>query len=187
MSLSLQEQLLKAGLGDKKKAQKINKEKRKQSRIARTQKKTIADDTRLSVEKQLAEKRAKDQALNQANKEAAEKKAIAHQIKQLVSLNSIICKDGDITFNFTDGSTIKRLMVNEEIQQNLQNGKLAVARHEDSYAVIPMKAAEKILERDENDTIVYRAEENNNNQASQTSSEEEDWYADYQVPDDLMW
>lgn len=185
MSLSLQEQLLKAGLGDKKKAQKINKEKRKQSKIARTQKKIVADETRESVEKQLAEKKAKDQALNQANKAAAEKKAIEYQIKQLVSMNQIQRTKGEIVFNFTDGTKIKRLLINEQTQQNIQNRKIAVARLDEGFVLVSMKVAEKILERDENDTIVYRAEKDGNNET--TNSEEEDWYADYEVPDDMMW
>ncbi|MCY7293829.1 DUF2058 domain-containing protein [Alteromonas sp. a30] len=183
MSLSLQEQLLKAGLGDKKKAQKINKDKRKKNKIARTQKKVVVDEAKLSVEKQLAEKKERDRALSLSAKEEAEKKAIVYQIKQLVTMNQIEDFQGEITFNFTDGSKIKRLQVSEKIQSMLQRGKLAIAKEGDGYAIIPMQAAEKILERDENNTVVY-TEHSNKNEAA---TEEDDWYADFKVPDDLMW
>lgn len=186
MSLSLQEQLLKAGLSDKKQAQKINKDKRKKNKVARTQKKVVVDEAKLNVEQQLAEKKAKDQALSAAAKEEAEKKAIVYQIKQLVSMNKIKDIQGENTFNFTDGSIIKRIMVSNRIQSLLQAGKLAIAKEGEEYAVIPMVAAEKILERDVNDTVVYSADNSNNNEAN-TDSEDDDWYADFQVPDDLMW
>lgn len=185
MSLSLQEQLLKAGLADKKKAQKINKDKRKQSKIARTQKKVVANEAKESVEQKLAEKKAKDQALNQATKAEAERKAIAYQIKQLVAMNQVENVQGELVFNFTDGATIKRLLIKEQTQKHLQNGKLAIARLDETYIIVPMQVAEKVLERDESDTIVYRAENSNNNESN--ASEDDDWYGDYQVPDDLMW
>ena len=183
MSLSLQEQLLKAGLGDKKQAQKINQDKRKKNKVARTQKKVVLDESKVNVEKQLAEKKAKDKALSLSAKEAAEKKAVVFQIKQLVSMNKLTDFQGDISFNFTDGNVIKRLLVSAKVQALLQRGKLAIAKEEDGYAIIPMQAAEKILERDENNTVVYTEHSNNND----VTAEEDDWYADFKVPDDLMW
>ena len=58
----MQEQLLKAGLIDAKKAKTVEKEKRKQTKVARKSKEGIVDEARISAEKALADKaqRARD-------------------------------------------------------------------------------------------------------------------------------
>lgn len=186
MASSLQDQLLKAGLADKKQAKKIKQTKRKQDKIARTQKKVFENQAKTAVAQQLVEKKKRDQALNEEQKHEAEKKAIVHQIKQLITMNLLEKWQGDLAFNFTDGNKIKRLMVAPTVQQHLQRGKYAITRLDDDYAIVPMGVAMKILERDESGIVVYQAEDNDNNQNPATS-EEDDWYADFEVPDDLMW
>lgn len=184
MSLSLQEQLMKAGLADKKKSQQINKEKRKKAKIKRTQKREEVDETKLAVEQQLEEKKNKDRQLNKQSKEAAEKKAIAYQILQIIELNKLDIKNGDIAFNFTHNNVIKRIYIDTKTQTNIQAGRLAVVKYKEGFEVIPMPAAEKIAQRDES-IVVYVSENKNNNDTATT--EEDDWYADFEVPDDLMW
>lgn len=184
MALSLQEQLLKAGLADKKKSQQIKQEKRKKDKIKRTQKRVDVDETKLSVEQQIEEKKARDRALNQKAKEEAERKAIAYQILQIIQLNKIDIKNGDISFNFTHDNIIKRVHVDARTQQALHDGKLAIVSYQDGYEIIPMPAAEKIAQRDA-DTVVYVSD--NDAQQNASTSDEDDWYADFKVPDDLMW
>jgi len=69
--------------------------------------------------------------------------------------------------------------VNSKQQDALSRGQLAIAKLEDSYYLIPAPVAAKIAQRDTN-TVISHAE---NTQLST----EEDPYADYQIPDDLMW
>jgi hypothetical protein len=91
--------------------------------------------------------------------------------------------DGELAYNFTAGKKIKKIYVNQDIQDRLSRGKLAIASPEQdnkSFVVIPLGAAEKILQRDQ-DCYIYIAE----NQSQEV--EEDDPYADYQIPDDLMW
>ena len=61
-------------------------------------------------------------------------------------------------------------------------GRIAIARLKNEYYLIPAEAATKILERDEGSIVLL-------NDAKQDDSEaiEDDPYADYQIPDDLMW
>ena len=186
MASSLQDQLLKTGLADKKQAKKIKQNKRKQEKIARTQKKVIENTTKTTVANQLEQKKLRDLALNQEQKLNADKKAIAHQIKQLITMNLVENWQGELAFNFTDGNKIKRLLVTPLVQQHLQRGHCAIIRLEDGYAIVPMGVALKILERDESGIVVYQANDNDNNQTPATP-DDDDWYGDFEVPDDLMW
>ncbi|HHH1718861.1 TPA: DUF2058 family protein, partial [Yersinia enterocolitica] len=71
-------------------------------------------------------------------------------------------------------------------QAQLISGRLAIARvvadnnGESEYAIIPASVADKITQRDA-DSIVL------NSALSQEEQDEEDPYADFKVPDDLMW
>lgn len=71
-------------------------------------------------------------------------------------------------------------------QTQLINGRLAIARlvinnsGECEYAIIPASVADKIAQRDADSIVV-------NSALSQEEQEEDDPYADFKVPDDLMW
>lgn len=101
-------------------------------------------------------------------------------------MNRIDISKGDIGFNFTDNNLIKKLYVDKLTQSQLINGRLAIARlvvdgsSEAGYAIIPASVADKIAQRDA-DSIVL------NSALSQEEQDEEDPYADFKVPDDLMW
>lgn len=182
MAGSLQEQLLRAGLTDKKKSQKIKQEKRKQAKIQRTQKRLDPNLTKESVQQAQAAKKARDLKLNLTAVELAEKKAVAHQIRQIIAMNKVHAKGGEIPFNFTHNDKIKRLYVTEKIQKNLQNGNLVIATEGDGYAIISTRAGDKISQRDDA-LVVYKA----NAVDAPAPSEEDNWYAEFKVPDDLMW
>lgn len=170
--LTLQEQMLKAGLIDKKKLKKAGKTSKK----SRTQ----AKEAKAAVEANRTAQLAQDQELNRQKQAEAEKKAIASQVKQLVEMNKIDCKDGEIGYNFTDGTLVKKVYVDKSIQDQLVSGRLAIARYLDSYAIVPGVVADKISQRDEATIIV-------NNTATEQEMDEDDPYADFKIPDDLMW
>lgn len=183
MSLSLQEQLLKAGLADKKKATSIKNEKRKKDKLKRKNKIVEADTTKESVQNAQAAKKEKDQALNKEKKLAEQKKAEAAQIVQLIDMNKQLIKDGNQVFKFTDDNKIKQLYVNEQQSDHLKEGKLAVVSFNNGYELVPVPVADKIAERDER-VILYRADKV---ETTESDNDPEDWYADYQIPDDLTW
>lgn len=181
---SLQEQLLKAGLGDKKKAKQINQEKRKKAKIKRKNKMETPDEVKASVAQTLAEKKERDRALNAEQKKQAEEKAIQAQIQQMISMNQMEQIKGNVEFKFTDDTKIKSLMVSTAIKDKLMQNKLAVARSLSGYAIIPIQVADKIAERDES-WVLYRADRYD--EVETGTQEEEDWYAEYEIPDDLTW
>lgn len=170
--LTLQEQMLKAGLIDKKKLKKAGKTSKK----SRTQ----AKEAKAAVEANRTAQLAQDQELNRQKQAEADKKAIASQVKQLVEMNKIDSKDGEIGYNFTDGTLVKKLYVNKTTQDQLVSGRLAIARYLDSYAIVPGVVADKISQRDEETIIV-------NNTTTDQDIDEDDPYADFKIPDDLMW
>ncbi len=177
--MSLQDQLLKAGLVDAKKASKIKKSKHQQAKQKQKNKVEPVDEARLAAQKAQAEKAERDRQLNLERKQEAERKAVAAQIRQLVEMNRQNA-EGEIAYNFTDEGAIKRLYIDEEQQKQLGNGRLCIIKLDEAYEIIPTAVADKIHQRDESVTIL-------SNQPTETPDEEDDYYADFKVPDDLMW
>ncbi|BFM09936.1 DUF2058 family protein [Simiduia litorea] len=176
---SLQDQLLKAGLIDGKKAKQIGKDKRKQNKVAKKSSQPQLDETKLAVEQARAEKVAKDRELNAERNALAEQKAIAAQIKQLIATNKQPKGGGDIAYNFTFDKKIKKIYVSADVQAHLIAGRLVIAGLDDKFELVPRVIAEKITER--NPAMIIQA-------PVQTQPDlEDDPYADYQIPDDLMW
>lgn len=176
---SLLDQLQKAGLVDEKKAKKVSKEKRKTAKVQRKSNETAVDETKQQAQKAREEKAERDRQLNAARKAEAEKKAIAAQIKQLIEMNRQPKERGDIAYNFTDGDKIKKMNVSATVHRRISNGLLAIARLNDTYELVPAPVAERIIQRDASYIVALNAK--------QETPEDDDPYADYQIPDDLMW
>ena len=177
--MSLQDQLLKAGLIDEKKANKFKKTKLKQTKQKQKNKIETTDEAKLAAQQAQAEKVERDRQLNQQRKAEAERKAVAAQVRQLVEMNRQPRDDGDIDYSFTDGTLIKRIAVTGTQLKQLSNGRLCIVKLDNEYELIPTLVAEKIQQRDEHTQILSNP--------STEAPEEDDPYADYQVPDDLMW
>ncbi|MCZ4292926.1 DUF2058 domain-containing protein [Vibrio sinaloensis] len=170
--LTLQEQMLKAGLVNEKKLKKAKKGSKK-SRVQ-------AREVKAAVEENKRQQQERDKALSNEQKEQRLSKEIQAQIKQLIEMNKIDLKDGDIKYNFTDGTLVKSVYVESLVRDQLAKGILSIARSEESYVVIPSSVAKKIALRDESVIIEQNA-------PAEDLPAEDDPYADFVVPDDLMW
>ncbi|MDH3979119.1 MAG: DUF2058 domain-containing protein [Gammaproteobacteria bacterium] len=179
MANSFGDQFLKAGLVSKTQLNKANKSKHKQQKQKNKQKIEVVDEAAVAARQAAAEKVARDRELNRQKKEEDERKAVRAQVRQLVELNRLPRDDGETGYNFQDGKAIKKIFVSEEVHERLGRGLLAIVRFDDGYEVIPSVVAEKIKLRDESCIV--------SNAVTQLESGEDDPYADYQVPDDLMW
>ena len=179
---SLQDQLLKAGLVDKKKANKLKAEKLQKKQKIKTGKAVAEDDSakQEALKKQREEKIEKDKALNRAKQEAMALKAVQAQIRQMIELNRLTNKEGDIAYNFKDEKKVKKLYVSEGIHKDLSIGRLAIVKLEQSYEIVPEQVAAKIAQRDESFILVC-----NDRQAEEV--DEDDPYADFKITDDLRW
>ena len=181
--VSLQEQMLKAGLVNKDKAKRVKKDKQKQAKSARKNKEQSVDEIRLTVEQEQAKRIERDRELNQKKHEEAQSKAIESQIRQLIEMNQVDRGEGDIAYRFVHEKKVKNIYVTEAIKDQLTLGRLAIVilpGSRESYQVVPAGVANKIGQRDESFIIQI-----NDKPASQST--DEDPYAEYEVPDDLMW
>lgn len=178
---SLQDQLLKAGLVDSKKAKQVSKDKRKQQKVQKKSKTSVESEAKVAAAQAKAEKQQRDRELNEQRKVEADAKAIAAQVKQLIQTNSVAKGSGDnlLGYNFSDGKQIKKIYVDGRIQGQLERGQLAIVKLDDDYQLVPAPVADKISERDAQCVVSQQ-------QATQVD-DEDDPYADYQIPDDLMW
>jgi uncharacterized protein YaiL (DUF2058 family) len=176
---SLQDQLLQAGIVDKKKAKQIKQEQRKEAKVRQKGQVEVNEDKEQARRAQL-EKAERDRQLNKQQVDKAEQRAIQAQVIQLIKMNRIDRGKGDIAYQFTDGSKIKKIYVTAQLQGDLVKGRLAIARLEGAYELLPAVAAEKIMQRDQQVIVML-------NKGATVEVDEDDPYADYQIPDDLMW
>lgn len=174
MGNSLRDQLLKAGLVNTKQV----KQSQHQQRKAKGPKVDPAQQA--AAQQAQAAKAERDRDLNRKRQEEAERKALAAQIKQIVEANRIDKGEGDIPYNFVDGSKVKRIYVTKPLHEQLVRGALCIVKQGGRYELLPLEAAEKVRERDAARVIAAQAE-------APTAPEENDPYAAFQVPDDLIW
>ncbi|MGL5698506.1 MAG: DUF2058 domain-containing protein [Kluyvera sp.] len=176
--LTLQEQMLKAGLVTSKKVAKVQRTAKKSRVQAREAREAVEENKKAQLER--------DKLLNEQQKQATLSKEYKAQVKQLIEMNRINISKGDIGFNFTDNNLIKKIYVDKTTQAQLISGRLAIARllvdgnSEGEYAIIPASVADKIAQRDASSIVL-------NSALSQEEQDEDDPYADFKVPDDLMW
>jgi len=178
-NLSLQDQLLKAGLTNETKAKQVRAEKRKQTKKQQKNKVEVVNEAKQQLQDTKDKQLEKDRLLNHKRNEEADKKQIINQIFQLIDLNKIAQEEEGIAYNFTDQNKVKIIYISDEVRQQIISGRLAIVKAKTSYEVVPVAVAKKIMQRDENVIIVLFTEN--------TDTVEEDDYQGYEIPDDLMW
>ena len=170
-----------AGLVDQKKAKSIKQEQRKKNKQQQKQAKgtQAVDEQKERLEQERLAKAERDRELNRQRQAQAEEKAIAAQIKQLIESNKITPEQDDVGYQFVDDKKIRKIYVSNQIVEQLSRGQLSIARLEETYYLIPNGVAEKIAQRNASYVVPIKVEEE--------QLDENDPYADYKIPDDLMW
>lgn len=197
---SLQQQLLKAGIADKKKLKKVAAEKRREKAALRDEQAAdqkgkkknkraqIVTPAQAAAAKAQAEKVARDRTLNEQKNVAAAAKALRAQIVQLVSVNEV-ARDGkqaDVAYRFTHSGSnkVESIYVSAVQQEQLSKGHLAIVQLADQFSLVPAVVAEKIATRD---ATVVVSQHTKPASGSATGVAEDDPYADFQIPDDFDW
>lgn len=180
---SLQDQLLKAGLADKSKAKQARADKRKKQKLKNKGSAVEQDENKLAAQQAAEAKKQRDLELNQQRQAELEKKAVVAQIRQLITVNQQPKGKGDTVLNFTDENVVKRMYVSDAVHKLVVDARLAVVKLDEDYLLIPTPVADKIAERDAK-MVIYRADLREENKEK---SAEDDWYAEYEIPDDLTW
>ena len=177
---SFQDQLLKAGVVDAKKVRKAKQDQHKAQKRHKQKESVVTNESKVAAAKAQAEKVAHDRKLNEERQAAAKAKAIQAQIKQLIDLNKLPKSDAEdaVGYNFSHGKKIKKVHVSPQIRDQLVSGMLAIVQLGEGYELVPMAIADKIEQRDRA-AVVHRQETN--------SDADDDFYADHEIPDDLMW
>ena len=179
MTGSLQDQLLNMGVASKKQAKNARTQKQQQKKSRKSgQLKGGPSEAQAGAQQALTKKLEKDRALNKEREKLRHDRAIQAQIKQLIESNSVLpAKDADVPYHFTHEQKVKKIYVTAELQERLSWGQLSIAVDGGSYRIIPTKVAERIAEITPDAVITAAHKEN----------DLDDAYADYQIPDDLMW
>jgi len=180
---SLADQLLNMGVVDKKKAKKSQHQKRQtvnQNRKAvKSGKEVQGDGMQQQLDQAARDKQQRDLELNNQRDEQQAQKALIAEVRQIIQQHTItVPKDAELAYNFTHNNKIKKLYITESQQKELTQGYLAIAVVDKDYALIPDKIAHRIDSRLPELVIRSQAEQ---------ATDANDPYADYQIPDDLMW
>lgn len=182
MNNPFQEQFLKAGIASKQQVNKVNQQKQKRSKQNRANKKTIKPDENALIAQQKAKEKAdKDRELNQKKQLQAKNKAISIEIDKLVTDNKLKREQDkcETPYHFQHRNKINKIYINDEMKTKIVSGKLGIARIEGRYEIIPESTAKKIQQRNEKRVILLDPTEKD-----ESISEE---YAEFEIPDDLMW
>ena len=181
---SLQDQLLKAGLTTKQKTRQANADKRKKNKQQRSgvqHDATLQEKIKQDLTASKKEKADKDAALNAEKQQQLLAKEQHLRIKQILEHHQLTNVAGDVEYNYTFGSKIKKLALDAKTHKALVNGRLALCGLEDKTYLVTFETAEKLAELDEHIILVQ------NEKIQSDVVDDEDPYADYQIPDDLMW
>ncbi|SDS08074.1 hypothetical protein SAMN05216198_1130 [Halopseudomonas litoralis] len=173
---SLQAQLLKSGLVDEKKLKQAQRAKKKAAKNTPDK----VHDTAAAVEKARNEKAERDRQLNLQRQEEAARRDREAQAKQLIAQAKLDRSGGETAYQFVAKNKVKKIYVTEEQFDKLSRGTLGIVRLSGHFEVIPLDVAEKVAERAPHWPVVIARVE-----AEQPA--EDDPYADFKVPDDLMW
>ena len=142
------------------------------------------DEARFAAEREAADVREAEESERKKDEEEAKRKAIAAQIIQLIESNRVEDRDGEIVYNFTDANVVKRIFVSERCHKHLRSGHLCIAKLGEGYELVPKPVAEKIKQRDTHCIIIN---DHSTGDSLDHGQDTDDPYADYKIPDNLIW
>lgn len=177
----LQEQLLKAGLVKKSKLAEVARE---QNKARHAKGPAAPSEIQREAERARAEKAERDRALESERKAQARHAELRAQARQIVG-DRKVPRSGEIEYRFTVDGAIRTVLVNDDLKKKLATGALVIARVDDRYELLPRVAADKVRERDAGMIVLDHGQGTDATAAS--TSEDDDYYAQFKVPDDLMW
>lgn len=166
---SLSDQLLKAGLVTKEQVEKAaEKPKKHKPKVNKNNKKTNQKPKAKKENSDLAqfynqraslERNEKQEAIKKKQEAARIKKETNNKINKLIKDNLLNVDEAEIRYNFVVGTTIKYLFVNEEQQQKLADGELAITFLGGKRALIPTTIAKEISTLNPNKILIIASPE----------------------------
>jgi uncharacterized protein len=151
MGNPLQDQLLKAGLANKKQLKKAEHEKR----ISRKQNQENSPAPCSKVQEEQAAREMRTRELNRQRVEENRLREQKAQVKQLIETNRLPLDGRGDPYHFVEQNKIKRIFVSKELADQLSRGQLAIAKLGGSYEVVPARVAHQIASRDKEALLVF--------------------------------
>ena len=178
----LQEQLIKAGLAKKSKAAEVARE---QNKTREAKGPSGPSEIQRETERVRADKVERDRALAAESKAKARITELRAQARQIIR-DKKLPRSGESEYRFNADGAIRTVLVNEDLRKKLSSGALVVARIDQSYELLPRAAADKVRERDPGLIVLDHGHQASSEPAT-ASAEEDAYYAQFKVPDDLVW
>lgn len=178
----LQEQLLKAGLVKKSKLAEVARE---QNKARHSKGPAVPNEIQLEAERSRAEKVERDRALAAEAKAQARVAELRAQARQIIE-DRKVPRSGESEYRFSVDGAIRTLLVNDDLRRKLSCGVLVIVRVGERFELLPRVAADKVRERDAA-MIVLDHGQSASSEPSATTSEDDAYYAQFKVPDDLIW
>jgi len=179
---SLQEQLMNSGLVNKQKAKQAQTEKRRQAKQKKKKGAVVVSELQKAVQEKTELQRQKDLADNHETQQQLAIRAAHGKLIQMIAQHCEKDYQGELDYHFTYQNKVKRIAVTPSIQQGLIKGSFAICVLNEEFYLINKEAAEKLRAIDESVLVALHDQTNNSDQ-----TEEDDPYAEFAIPDDLMW
>lgn len=179
---SLQEQLMNSGLVNKQKAKQAQTEKRRQAKQKKKKGTVVVSDVQKAVQEKTELQRQKDLADNQETQQQLAIRAAHGKLIQMIAQHCEKDYQGELDYHFTYENKVKRIAVTPSIQQGLIKGSFAICVLNEEFYLINKEAAEKLRAIDESVLVALHDQTDNS-----TENEADDPYAEFTIPDDLMW
>lgn len=178
---SLQDQLMKSGLINKQKAKQAQTEKRRKAKQKKKKGSVEVSDVQISINQQKEIQKQQDLEKNHQTQAELALRAAHGKLIQMIAQHCEKSYQGEIDYHFTYNGKVKRIAINEATQQRLINGQLAICVLNNEFYLINKEAAEKLTQIDSSVLVALHEK------VEISEMQEDDPYAEFAIPDDLIW
>jgi uncharacterized protein len=112
-----------------------------------------------------------------------QQRALRDKVHAMIADSTEVREGGETPYHFVKGSRVKRIYVTEPQRDRLASNELAVAAMKGKHFLIPMTVANEVKALIPGYFIAMGSVDATSTDAASIDDE----YADFQVPDDLMW
>jgi len=179
---SLQDQLMNSGLVNKQKAKQAQTDKRRQAKQKKKKGTVVISDVQLAIQAKVEQQKQKDLENNQQTQQELAKRAAHGKLIQMIAQHCEKDYQGELDYHFTYDNKVKRIAVKPIIQKGLIKGVFAICVLNDEFYLINKEAAEKLRAIDESVLVALHDQTE-----VESKNDEDDPYAEFAIPDDLMW
>ncbi|WP_354625725.1 DUF2058 domain-containing protein [Psychromonas sp. MME2] len=178
---SLQDQLLKAGLINKQKAKQTQTEKRRQAKQKKKKGAVEVTAIQQAINEQKELQQQQDLEKNRQTQAQLDARSAHGKLIQMITQHCEKHYEGDIDYHFTYENKVKRIAINEATQQKLINGSLAICSLNEEFYLINKEAVVKLTAIDPSVLVALHEK------VDISQVDEDDPYAEFAIPDDLIW